>query len=339
MVRLSWLPKFTHLIGIDFGTQYTRIWSDSKGMVINEPTVIATDQNNKVIAVGTDAAEMAGRVTQGITLHQPVQHGRLYDASIAKALLRVWLQEVLGIQYLLSPVVMVSVPVGATQAAQQAIVELMYDLGAREVFVIAQPLAAAIGAGVPIADASGTLLFQLGAGVVEAAMISLGSVVASQTSDKAGEYIDSRVQFAVKQYHGVIISQHTAEELKWVAPVVAGAEGQQLVMGQEAGSNAPIEVNVPVATFSLPVQQIAAQYLKLVQKLLSQVPPELTGDVLDKGMLLAGGLAQLPELDQWLTEELGIPVTVVEEPELVVIKGISTALEHRNEFKQSLGYR
>jgi rod shape-determining protein MreB and related proteins len=339
MVRLSWLPKFTHLIGIDFGTQFTRIWSDSKGMVINEPTVIATDQNNKVIAVGRDAAEMAGRVTKGITLHQPVQRGRLYDASIAKALLRVWLQEILGIQYLLSPVVMISVPVGATQAAQQAIVELMYDLGAREVFVIAQPLAAAIGAGVPIADASGTLLFQLGAGVVEAAMISLGSVVASQTSDRAGEYIDSRVQFAVKQRHGVIISQHTAEELKWSAPVTVGAEGQLLVMGQEAGSNAPIEVNVPIATFSLPVQEIAAQYLKLVQKLLSQVPPELTGDVLDKGMLLAGGLAQLPELDQWLTEELGIPVTVVEEPELAVIKGISTALEHRNEFKQSLGYR
>lgn len=170
-------------------------------------------------------------------------------------------------------------------------------------------------------------------------MISLGSVVASQTSDRAGEYIDSRVQFAVKQHHGVIISQHTAEELKYIAPVTLGAEGQQLVMGQEAGSNAPIEVNVPVATFSLPVQQVSGKYLKLVQKLLSQVPPELTGDVLDKGMLLAGGLAQLPELDQWLTEELGIPVTVVEEPELAVIKGISTALEHRNEFKQSLGYR
>lgn len=340
MAWRDFLPRFTNLIGIDLGTARTRIWSDTKGFVVDESTAIAVDEQGKVIAVGTDAAEIKGRMAEGIVVHQPLQRGKLFDVQTAKAMLRVWLQQILGAQYIFSPVVMVSVPATATAADKQAITELLHDLGAREAYTIAQPLAAAIGAGVPIADASGTLLFQMGAGVLEVAMISLGSIVAVEKEWRAGEYLDGQLQQLLKEQQGLVISKVTAEQLKQQVSLFGDQrQGGVLVTGQDMVTNAPVELEVPTPVIADKLLEMAHRYLGVIKTLLAKVPPELTSDILDKGMLLSGGLAKLQGLDHWLTRELGVPVSVVEDAQVVAIQGIAQAIEHREEFKQSLGYR
>jgi rod shape-determining protein MreB len=336
--QASW-PKLTSLVGIDLGTSRTRIWCDGKGVVIDEPSVIAINsQTNKVIAVGQEAAEMRGRVAPQIILHRPIMQGRLYDDQIAKAMLRIWLQKVLGWKYVFSPVVMVSVPAASSQASRQAVVELIYDLGTKEVFTIAQPLAAAIGAGVPIADASGTLIFQLGQGLVEAGLISLGSLIKSQSSTQAGDYLVSQLVLQIKKSYQLTVSKETAQQLMFTMLPLDPKEQTMMLVGQAVDTHAPQEIEVSIAKLTPAVKPIIDHYLQLIKDLLALVPPELTSDVLDKGMLLSGGLSQLAGLETWLTDQLGIGVAVVENPDKVVIQGIATALNHLAEYKHSLSY-
>lgn len=335
----SFLPSLTSVVGVDLGSSRTRIWVAGEGVVIDQPSVLAINtQTQQVIAVGAEAAEMEGRVQAQIKVHYPVKNGQVYDAQLAQAMLQVWLQQVLGWRYLLSPVVMVSVPAGGIRASRQAVIELFYELGAREVYTIVQPLAAAIGAGVPIADASGTLICQLGAGVAAAALISLGSMVESQSLAQAGLYLDHQLQQRVAERYQLRISLHTAGQLKQQLPLIYKSDQELRVVGQRISDQSPQEVELSAAKLAAPVKTAVADYLTLIQNILTQVQPELASDVLDKGVLLAGGLAQLLGLDHFLLNELKMPVAVVDEPDQVVIAGIGLALEHLDEFKQSLTY-
>ena len=345
---MKWLsfPQLTPLIGVDLGTSRTRIWcsgsgsGSSKGVVINEPTLIATDlYSKKVLAVGKDAADMEGRVGKQIKIHHPVKAGKIYDASVVKAMLQAWLQQILGWKYLFNPVFMVSVPSGSTQASRVAVIKLFYQLGAREVYTIAQPLAAAIGAGVPIADASGTLVFHLGAGVMEVGVISLGSLVQFKNSTVAGDYLDSKIKKFILDHYHLKIGDQTVAQLKHRLLLIEPSKQTVVVVGQEMISHAPKEVEVSAEKLAVVANGIFKQQLALCQSLLAKTYPELTTDILDKGMLLSGGLSQLAGLSHWLTGQLRIPVAVVENPDLVVIEGIATALEHLDEFKQSLAYQ
>ncbi len=342
-MAVSLFSSFTRRLGIDLGTNQTRIWLQGKGLVLNEPTLIAVDEKSgKVVAVGQDAAEMEGRVESSITVFRPMERGKLANAELARAMLRVWLQQILGFNYVLSPVVMVSVPASSTPAARQAVTELIYDLGAREVYTIVQPLAAAIGAGVPVADASGTLLCQLGGGVVEAALISLGGLVRNQSSKLAGNELDQSIQLELRQNEELLVSLELAQQLK--AAVAGGpgglARGQsKLVTGQDLSTNAPKELEISTKMLEGVVLEYMGAYERLIEDLLADIPPQLTVDVLDKGMLLSGGMAQLAGLEQFLVTQLGIPVAVIEQPELAVINGIGAAIDHLGEYRQSLAYQ
>ena len=309
-------------------------------MVIDQPTVIATDtRSGKVIAVGQDAAEMEGRVQSRINLHHPVKNGKIFDANTAKAMLQIWLQQILGLRYLLSPVVMVSVPAGCTQASRQAVITTFYQLGAREVYTIAQPLAAAIGSGVPIADASGTLVFHLGAGVVEAGVISLGSLVQHQSSELAGNYFDKILQKKLSDKYQVRLSLETIRQLKHKLPLLNPTNQTSKVVGRSMNSRTPREIEIKTVDLTNEVMKIVVGYGEILESLLTEIYPELMADILDKGMLLSGELAQLVGLDSWLADQLRIPTAVVENPGMVVIEGIKTALENLDDFKQSFGYR
>ena len=339
---MSWkfLPQMTPLLGIDLGTSRTRIWCQGKGVVIDQPTVIATDtRTQKVIAVGDDAAEMEGRVQSQIELHHPVKKGRIFDHSTVKAMLQIWLQQVLGFRYLFSPVVMVSVPAGCTQASRQAVIKIFYQLGAREVYTVAQPLAAAIGAGVPIADASGTLIFHLGAGVVEAGVISLGSLVHHQSSELAGNYFDELLQKKTLTKYRAKLSLETIRRLKHQLPLLNPTNQSIVAVGQSIKGQAPREIEIKTSDLTAEATQVVEGYGQLVKTLLTKIYPELTADILDKGMLLSGELAQLIGLDNWLAEQLKVPTAVVENPGTVVIEGIKTALENLDDFKQSFDYQ
>lgn len=329
---------FRH-IGIDLGSTRVRIWDPDLGVVIDEPTAIAVDnQTGKVVAVGHDAAQMKGRLAGQVTVHHPVQAGLIDDPQILQGFLQVLLQKVITSPYFFRPVVMVSLPSYADPVAKQAMIEVLYQVGAREVYTIAQPLAAAIGAGVPIADASGSFVLHAGGGVVEGGIISLGSLVASQTELHAGLVADELIQQAVAAEYQLRVSQEVADRIKREIGGIGLSEGQYLASGQDVGSGAPREVMVQAEVISLALQPLADRYLQLMQRLLEKVPPELTVDVIDKGMLMSGGLAQLAGLDQFLVEELGVSAAVVEDTDRVVITGIGTALQHLDLFKESLGY-
>jgi rod shape-determining protein MreB len=340
-MQLSFISKMTPLLGLDLGSSRTRLWTAEDGVVLDEATALAVDtRSHKVIAVGQEAQAMAGRVNPAVTLFHPVQGGRLYDSQTAQALLKVFFQKVLKSNYFLRPIIMVSVAADSTEADRLALSSLLYGVGAREVYTISQPLAAAIGAGVPIADASGSFIVHLGSGVVEGAVISLGSLVRSESTLLAGSQMDIRIQQALKQRAELLVSLEMAERLKkTVASIDPSLHREALTTGQDMAVSSPKEVKVTSAMLLPTLTDVVKQYQKVLQRLLSHMPPELTVDVIDKGMLLSGGLAQLAGLDQHLVRHLGIPVSVVENPDRAVIKGIGTALEHLDLFKESLGYR
>lgn len=338
----SFLPRLSPRLGLDLGTDRTRIWLQGQGVVVDQPSVLAlNEKTGKVVAVGQDAAEMEGRVgtkNSDLQLHHPFVEAKIYDAETAQALLRVWLQKILGWRYLFSPVVMVSVAAASSQASRQAVTEVLHDLGAREVYTMAQPLAAAIGAGVPIADASGTLLCQLGAGVSEAALISLGSLVEFTSTNHAGAALDLKIQQTVQVQDQLKISLATARRLKEKMLLLNGSQQTTSVVGQRLADQRPQEVQLRAQDLSPAVTASASQIAELIESLLAATPPELTTDVLDKGILLSGGLAQLRGLTNYLTAKLGFSVAVIEKPKQAVIQGLGVALDHLSEFKQSLGY-
>lgn len=340
-MKLPFISQFTQVVGLDLGTSQTRIWTDREGIILTEPTCLAVDERtNKVVAVGQEAVAMEGRVGRSVKLYRPIQSGKLYDMDIARALLKVFLQRVLKSNSFFRPIMMVSLPASSTEVDRVAMTELLYSVGAREVYTISQPLAAAIGAGVPIADASGSFILQMGSGIVEAGIISLASLITFESTRLAGMTADVRIQNQVRDEVGLTIGLETAEELKHsLATILPGATKEELVTGQDVIESSPKEVKLTSAQIRPPLLKLADQYESLLKKLFSQIPPELTADVIDKGMLLSGGLAQLNGLDLYLVNHLGIPVAVVEEPHLTTIKGIATALEHLDLFKESLGYK
>ncbi|HEX7018234.1 MAG TPA: rod shape-determining protein [Patescibacteria group bacterium] len=334
------LGKFQHLIGIDLGTARTRMWHSKQGFMIDEATCLAVDtQSRKVIAVGDEAAAMRGRVSQEIKIIEPVAQGEIAEPAYVKAFLQVLLQRVFTSFTFFRPAMMIAVPATATLPMRELTTRLLYEVGAQEVFTISQPLAGAIGAGVPIADASGTFIVQMGQGIVEGAVISLGSLVKVEKTYLAGQYWDELIAYAIQDTQHLLISHQTAQQLKSSVVSLAEEELTDFITGQSLKDLSPVEVQVSTSTFAPHLARLMATYHSLITQLLSQVPPELTGDSIDKGLLLSGGLAQAKGLDEYLINKLGIPVSLVEEPEKTVIKGIATAMENIDEFSKSLGYR
>lgn len=334
------LARFQHLVGIDLGTSRTRIWHSQDGFVIDEATCLAVDAvSRKVIAIGDEAAAMKGRVGSEILIVEPVVQGEIAQPAYTRAFLQVLLQRVFTSFTFFRPAMMVSVPASSTIPMRELTTRVLYEAGAQEVFTISQPLAGAIGAGVPIADASGTFIAQMGHGIMEAGVISLGSLVKVEKTYFAGHYWDEFLQYLIQDEQHLQISTQTAQEIKSTIISLVGEGGSGLITGQSRENQSPVEVQLQNAQLITRLEPLISRYQAVITTLLSQLQPELTSDVIDKGLLLSGGLAQLKGLDQYLVDKLGIPVSLVEEPEKTVIKGIATALENIGEFSKSLGYR
>jgi len=328
-------------IGIDFGTQNIGIWTDRDGLVLEEACILAVDRSNKkVLAVGNDALDMVGRVGSNVLLVNPVSEGRITDLKAAEILIKSFMQQAVKKRSpLYNPLMMIGVTAGSSPAEQLVASRLLYNLGAKEAYTISQPLAASIGAGVPIADASGCFLLQMGAGVVEAVVVSLGSVVSKQSSSYAGQYLERRLQYVLKKDYGMIVSGSKISELLVKLVTLQNRERTQAVTGKDIKTDRPKEVLVKSSTIRPELQRVVGKYEDLLKKLLSTVPPELTVDVIDKGLLLSGGLAQIDGLPEYFTSQIGVPVSVVDNPGQAAINGIGTALEHLELFKQSLAYQ
>lgn len=337
------LPFFESVaLGIDLGTANSLVWKVGKGLVLEEPTVVAVSlKDRRVLAVGQDAREMLGRTPIGIVATRPMKDGVIADYAVTEAMLRYFIQRAMGKNMLQKPDVMVCVAAGCTQVERRAVLSATVSAGARNAYLIDEPLAAAIGAEVPIAEASGNMILDIGGGAAEAAVISLGGIVAVKSVRVGGNRIDEAIMDWCRRKYGLIIGEQTAESVK-ISIGSAMDIRERLAMqvkGRDSINGLPKEIelgsNDVTSAIARPIQQI----IRMVKDVLEEVPPELASDIIDKGILMSGGTSQLKNFDRLMTQETGVPCQVAEEPQLNVVRGAGKALEHLDLYRRALGRR
>lgn len=334
---MSW--RLNKRIGIDLGTANSLVWLEGKGIVLNEQTVVAVSLNdNRVVAVGSQAKDMLGRTPGNIMASRPMKDGVIADYAITEAMLRTFIMRVIGRSFLFRPEVMICVPAGCTQVERRAVIDATISAGAKNAYLIDEPLAAAIGANVPIAEASGNMVLDIGGGAAEAAVISLGGVVVSKSTRVGGNLLDETIAKHVRKTHNLIIGDQTAEKIKIQigSATLVAPEKKMSIKGRDAATGLPREVVLTstevTQALSLPLSKIVT----IVKQVLEEVPPELAADIIDKGVVMTGGTSTLNNLDTLIRESTGVPAAVAEDPLFCVIKGVGVALENLHLYKMSL---
>lgn len=326
-------------LGIDLGTANSLVWKQGEGIVLNEPTVVAVSiRERKVLAVGHEAKEMLGRTPGTITATRPMRDGVIADYVITEAMLRYFIQKVMGRGFLFKPEVMICVPAGCTQVERRAVLDATLSAGARNAYLIDEPLAAAIGAGVPIAEASGNMILDIGGGAAEAAVISLGGVVRAKSVRIGGNKLDEAIADWTRRTYGLVIGEQTAEEIKQAigSAVNFSKPKMKRVKGRDSVSGLPRDIDVSSEEITAALSRPLGQIITMVKSVLEEIPPELSSDIIDKGIVMSGGSSQLTNLDKLLTDQTGVPCYIAEEPELCVVKGTGVAMEHIDVYKRSL---
>lgn len=331
-------------IAIDLGTANSLVYVAGVGIVLNEPTVVAVStDDNRVLAVGNEAKEMLGRTPGNITASRPLREGVIADYVITEAMLRYFIDKVCGTSRMFKPEVMICVPAGVTSVERRAVLDAALSAGAKTAYLIDEPLAASIGAQIPIANPSGNMIIDIGGGTTEAAVICLGGVVVHNSVRVGGNKIDEAIQSAVRKKYGLIIGENQAEDVKIsicsALPVKNSDNKSMQVRGRDAASGLPKTV---VLTSQQVTEMIEAPLQKIVgaaKGVLEQTPPELAADIIDKGIVLSGGTSQLLNLDKLMTEQTGVPCHVAENPLLCVALGTGLALENLDLYKRSISKR
>lgn len=332
---------FSKRIGIDLGTANTLVYLAGVGIVLNEPTVVAvTLENNRLVAVGNEAKEMLGRTPGNIEALRPLRDGVIADYVITEAMLSYFIDKVCGRSRLFKPEVMVCIPSGVTQVERRAVLDASLSAGAKVAYLIDEPLAAAIGASLPIAQPVGHMIVDIGGGSTEAAVISLGGVVAHASARVAGNKIDEAIIAYMKRKYNLLIGDRTAEEIKITignAQVDEKAQERKMeVRGRDNISGLPRVVEVSEKEISEAIRPALAQIIAAVKGVLEQTPPELASDIIDKGIVLSGGTSLLRNLDKFMTALTGVPCHVAEDPLFCVVKGTGVALENIELYKRSI---
>lgn len=335
---------FSKRIGIDLGTANSLVYLVGEGIVMNEPTVVAVSTiDNRVLAVGNEAKEMLGRTPGNIQATRPLRDGVIADYVITEAMLRYFIDKICGTSRMFKPEVMVCVPSGVTSVERRAVLDATLSAGAKAAYLIDEPLAAAIGSNIPIANASGNMIVDIGGGTVESAVICLGGVVVHNSVRVGGNKLDEAITVFVRKKYGLIIGEHQAESIKIQIGIATKPKASELkqmeVRGRDATSGLPrtITLNSEEVNLSLedPLRKIAAA----VKAVLEQTPPELASDIIDKGIVMSGGTSMLNNLDKLMTEQTGVPCHIAENPLLSVVLGTGLALENIDLYKRSLSKR
>lgn len=326
-------------IAIDLGTANTLVWLAGQGIVTNEPTVVAMSaDDNKVVAVGEDAKRMLGRTPEALIASRPMREGVIADYQVTLALLKYFISKVSGRMQLLKPDVMVCVPAGCTQVERRAALDATLEAGAAHAYLIDEPLAAAIGAGIPVSAPSGHMILDIGGGAAEAAVISLGGVVTHRSVRVAGNKIDEAVQSYLKKKHNLIIGDQTAEDVKIkigsATPLVR--EEKVEISGRDLVFGLPRSVSVSSWEITEAIGPTLNQIIGAVKAVLEDTPPELAADIIDKGIVMSGGTSTLRNFDKLVTEETGVPSHVAEDALFCVVKGTGLVLENLDLWKRSV---
>lgn len=359
---------FSKRIGIDLGTANSLVWLAGVGVVLNEPTVVAiTADDNRVVAVGNEAKEMLGRTPVNIIATRPMRDGVIADYKITEAMLRYFMDRTAGRNRFFKPEVMICVPAGVTQVERRAVLDATLSAGARVAYLIEEPLAAAIGAKIPIAQASGNMIVDIGGGSTEAAVISLGGVVVHKSARVAGNKIDEAITQHIKRKHNLIIGERMAEAIKMTIGDALGKEPSALsrqtsekqtlekdklktdsrqliatsmeVRGRDAIAGLPRMIELSGSEVTEAITPVLVQIIAAVKAVLEETPPELAADIIDKGIVMAGGTSMLRNMDKLMTQMTGVVSHVAEDALFCVVRGTGVALENIDVYKRSISRR
>ena len=329
----------TKQIAIDLGTANTVVWLVGKGIVLNEPTVVAISvDDNRVLAIGNEAKQMLGRTPGNIAALKPLRDGVIADYEVTEAMLRYFVQKVCGRIWIFKPEVMICTPAGVTQVERRAVLDATLSAGARVAYLIDEPLAAAIGANIPIANPSGSMVLDMGGGASESAVISLGGVVVHKSVRVAGNKIDESIISYLRRKHNIIIGEQTAEETKIkIGSATPLAKEEVLeIKGRDLLLGLPKIIAVSSTEVTEAIRPTLNMIITMVKEVLEETAPELASDIIDKGIVMTGGTSLLKNYDQLLTQELGVSCHVAEDPLFCVVKGTGIALENIDLYKRSI---
>jgi len=329
------IPK----IGIDLGTTTVLVYVPKRGVIINEPSVVAVSSiAKKILAVGTEAKDMLGRTPDTIVAHRPLKDGVIANYRMTEAMLRYFINKALGGARLFRPEVMVAVPGGITSTERRAVVDATIRAGARAAYVIKEPIVAAIGADIPIGSPSGHMIIDIGGGTMEAAVISLGGIVASASVRIGGNKLDAAIQEFIRRKYGLAIGERTAEDVK-INIGSALYMDEKLTMeikGRDMVTGLPRTITVTSDDVTEAIQHELNGLIAALKEVLNNTPPELSADVMEKGMILSGGTSQLRNLSELFSQATGVPAYVADEPWTCVVRGTGIALENLASYKRSI---
>ncbi len=328
-------------ISIDLGTTYTLVYLPKRGVVINEPSVVAVSiDDNKILAVGNDAKDMLGRTPDTIIALKPLKDGVIADYRTTEAMIRYFINKTLGKIRIFRPEVMVAVPAGISSTERRAVIEATIAAGAKAAYIIKEPVAAAIGANIPISSATGHMVVDIGGGTSEMAVISLGGVVSSTSVRVGGNKLDLAILEYVRKKYGLVIGERTAEEMKLkVGSALFLDDNNKLLMeinGRDGLSGLPRTIEVNSNDVTSAISNELEIILNTAKKILQQTPPELVADIIDKGIVLTGGTSLLRNIDQFFSQALGVSAYVADDPLLCVAKGTGIALDNLDSYKRSI---
>ena len=326
-------------IAIDLGTANTLVWVAGEGLVVNEPSVVAISaEDGKVVAVGEEAKKMLGRTPEALVASRPMRDGVIADYQVTEAMLKYFISKVTGRFQFFKPDVMVCVPAGCTQVERRAALDATLSAGASHAYLIDEPLAAAIGAQIPVSAPSGHMIVDIGGGSTEAAVISLGGVVTHKSARVAGNKIDEAIQNYLKKKHNLIIGDQTAEDIKLkIGSATPLAKPEKLeISGRDLVFGLPRTVVLTSDEVTEAIKPVLTQIIGAVKGVLEDTPPELAADIIDKGIIMSGGTSSLRNFDKLMTEETGVPSHTADEPLLCVVRGTGLVLENIELWKRSV---
>ncbi len=333
------MGMFSKKLGIDLGTANTLVFLPGKGIVLNEPSVVAvSEQDNKILAIGFEAKDMVGKTPDSIIAYRPMKDGVIADYRVTEAMLRYFINKAMGKWNIWKPDVMVSVPAGVTSTERRAVIEATIRAGAKNAYVVKEPILAAIGAGIPIYESKGHMIVDIGGGTTDVAVISLGGIVASTSVKCAGNKIDQAIADYIKKTFNLAIGDRTAEEVKIKigAAVPLEEELRVTIKGRDFIQGLPRSAQVGTNEIVKAIDSELKQIIKAIKDVLQETPPELASDIIDHGIIMTGGTSQLRNLADLVYRKTGVKAVVAEEALYCVAKGTGIALQHLDVYKKTI---
>lgn len=326
-------------LGIDLGTVNTLVYVPGEGIVLNEPSVVAVSEpDGRVLAVGIEAREMVGKTPENIIAYRPMKDGVIADYRVTEVMLRYYIGKVLGRFNFFKPDVMVSVPAGVTSTERRAVVEAALKAGAKNAYVVKEPILAAIGAGIPIQEPRGYMICDIGGGTTDVAVISLGSIVAAASVKYAGNKIDQAIADYIKKTFNLAIGEKTAEEVKIKIGSAVPVEEEQsyTIKGRDFLTGLPRSAEVKTNEIVKAIDAELREMIKAIKTVFQETPPELASDIIDHGIIMTGGSSQLANLPELVYRRTGVKAQLADEALYCVAKGTGVALNHLDTYKKSV---